>query len=192
MDTRLIYGLAALRQRGRAAASKCAALLSLAVLTGACGSKPPPDYAPDPGLVARIVELRMHVGAGRACPGNVISASYDAVLDDGSIVSVATRYDDEHPPPLHVVFLSRSSAQARPLNNGAWDTDADPLASAVSGFRLSAFLRAKPSVAADSSLFAGTLISASARDIEERIPEPCGPVRCASQPTPPVRSSVAR
>ncbi len=111
-----------------------------------CSSGPPPDFAPDPGLVARIAEIRMIVGEGRVCPGNVIRASYEAVLEDGSIVPFATRYDDDRPPSLHVVFLSLNSPEAQPRRDGGWATDPDPLVSAVTGFRLNAYLRANPSL----------------------------------------------
>lgn len=118
----------------------------LVTLAVACSHRPPADFAPAPGLVARIREIRMTTAPRRACPGGTIDASYDAVLDDGSRVPFATRYDKKHPPRLHVMFLERASDQAWPQEDGDWATDRDPLPSAVTGFRLSATLRAKPSV----------------------------------------------
>jgi hypothetical protein len=115
-------------------------------LLAACSNKPPPDYAPDPGLVARITEIRMLFADGRVCPGNVIRASYEAVLDDGAIIPFETHYDEDYPPPLHVVFLNRHSPEATPRNDGGWATHRDPLVSVINGFRLNALLRANPSL----------------------------------------------
>ncbi|HET7040243.1 MAG TPA: hypothetical protein VFH97_10185 [Gemmatimonadales bacterium] len=121
--------------------------MGLPLFLSACSHKPPPDFAPDPGLVARIDSIRMIVPAA-ACPGTTIPASYEAVLDDGSLVPFANRYDEDHPPPLHVVFLSRYSPAAIALENGSWATVDDPLASAMNGFPLQVILRAKPGVIA--------------------------------------------
>src|SRR2546430_9384245 len=84
------------------------------VLTAACGPKrPPPSFAPEPGLVEQIRELRMSTSL-RACPGESFAAAYTAVLNDGALVPFETRYDEDHPPRLHVVFLERSSPDATP------------------------------------------------------------------------------
>ena len=123
-------------------------VVGIPLLLSACAKKPPADFAPDPGLVARITELRVEVPPF-ACPGQTISADYVAVLDDGSEVPFATSYDEDHPPALHVVFLSRYATAATPLGNGNWSASPDPLASAVDGFRLRALLRARPDVQAE-------------------------------------------
>ena len=116
------------------------------VLTAACGPKrPPPSFAPDPGLVEQIRELRMSTSL-RACPGESFAAAYTAVLNDGALVPFETRYDEDHPPRLHVVFLERSSPDATPLEGGGWSVTRDPLATAMAGFRLTVSFRAKPSV----------------------------------------------
>lgn len=128
------------------------ALMSLGLGSVACSNKPPPDFAPDPGLVARISEIRMHVMDGRVCPGNTVRATYDAVLNDGSVIPFETRYDDDHPPALHMVFLGRHSGEARPRNDGGWDTYDDPLLTAMTGFRLNAFLRANPSLSVERTI----------------------------------------
>src|SRR5947207_1140386 len=61
------------------------------VLTAACGPKrPPPTFAPDPGLVEQIREIRMST-ATSACPGESFFATYTAVLNDGSLVPFETR-----------------------------------------------------------------------------------------------------
>ncbi len=127
---------------------RSAGLVVGAGLLAACAHKPPPDFAPDPGLVARIEAIRIEAPA-TACPGQVIEVSYVAVLDDGAEVPFATRFDEKHPPPLHVTFLTRYSPSARALENGNWDTADDPLLSALDGFRLRAILRAKPSAIAE-------------------------------------------
>jgi hypothetical protein len=116
-----------------------------AILAAACKHGPPPDFAPDPGLVAQIREIRTATNT-QACPGETFGATYTAVLNDGALVSFDSRYDRKHPPPLHVSFLERSSNEATPLEGGAWAADPDALTSAVTGFRLTATLKAKPSV----------------------------------------------
>ncbi|UCG85879.1 MAG: hypothetical protein JSW71_18525 [Gemmatimonadota bacterium] len=131
---------------GRQHGTELAALVLGAALTAGCSSKPPPDFAPDPSLVDRISEIRMHTEGSWACPGNTIRGSYEAVLDDGSVVPFATKYDDDYPPALHVVFLRRTSREASPRRDGGWDTEGDPLISVLDGFRLNAFLLAKPSL----------------------------------------------
>jgi hypothetical protein len=111
-----------------------------------CSHGPPPGFAPDPGLLARIKDLLLTVSPDRVCPGEPIHATYEAVLDDGSAVLFEHRYDKDHPPPLHVMFLRRTSPAATPLENGDWVADRDPLLSAMDGLRLNVFLRDKPSV----------------------------------------------
>ena len=101
------------------------AVLAAVVLTAACGPKrPPPSFAPDPGLVEQIRELRMSTST-RACPGESFGAIYTAVLNDGSVVPFESRYDEDHPPRLHVVFLERSSPEATPLEGGGWNAYRD-------------------------------------------------------------------
>jgi len=58
------------------------------IVTAACGPKqPPPSFAPDPGLVEQIREIRMSTSM-RACPGEGFGAVYTAVLNDGSLVPI--------------------------------------------------------------------------------------------------------
>ena len=120
------------------------AVTALAALA-ACSHKPPRDFAPDPGLVARIREIEMRAPQW-ACPGQSFPVTYNAVLQDGSRVPFESRYDKKRPPALHVVFLQRQSDEATPLEGGGWATDPDPLVSARTGFRLGAALRADLSV----------------------------------------------
>jgi hypothetical protein len=114
-------------------------------LAAACSHGPPPDFAPDPGLVEQIREIRMATST-QGCPGEAFAATYTAVLNDGALVSFESRYDRKRPPRLHVSFLERSSNEATPLEGGAWVGDPDALTSAVTGFRLTASLKAKPSI----------------------------------------------
>src|SRR5258707_8519897 len=121
-------------------------VLAAIVLTSACGPKgPPPSFAPDPGLVEQIREIRMSTST-RACPGENFGAVYTAVLNDGTQVPFESRYDKDHPPRLHLVFLERWSNEATPLEGGGWSASRDPLATAITGFRLTAALKAKPSI----------------------------------------------
>lgn len=124
------------------------ALVALSLGSAACAKRPPADFAPDPGLVERIVGLRIEAPPS-ACPGQTIRAQYVAELDDGSELPFETSYDDDHPPALHVVFLSRYSRTATALENGNWSASPDPLASAVEGFALRALLRANSRIAAE-------------------------------------------
>ena len=122
-----------------------AATLAALLVVGACSHAPPADFAPDPGLVAQIRDIRIITGYARACPGTTIPASYEAVLADGSRVPFSRSYDKDHPPRLHVVFLDRTSPEAWTQEGGDWVTERDPLATVSTGFRLTATLRAKPS-----------------------------------------------
>ncbi len=122
--------------------------LFLSVTTLGCAASIPPDFVPDPGLVDRITEIRIEVAGEGACPGTDLSASYAAILSDGTALPFATRYDEDNPPTLHVSFLERSSMEAEPKSNGGWEAGVDPLASLMDGFRLRAVMKADPSLAA--------------------------------------------
>src|SRR3989449_6085407 len=112
----------------------------------ACSHKPPPDFAPDPALLAHIREIQIKTTAAAACPGAGIAAAYDAVLDDAPHVPFQHTYDKKHPPRLHMVFLDLSSSMARANSDGYWVMAQDPLLSAASGFELHAYLKAKPGI----------------------------------------------
>src|SRR6059058_45067 len=43
---------------------------TLAVLLSGCSHAPPADFAPDPGLVAQIRDIRIVTSYARACPGS--------------------------------------------------------------------------------------------------------------------------
>src|SRR6266513_948594 len=111
-----------------------------------CSHAPPEGFAPDPGLVAQLRDIRIVTGYARACPGGVIPASYEAVLASGERVSFSRSYDKKHPPRLHVVFLDRESPDAVSQEDGDWVTERDPLATVSTGFRLTATLRANSKV----------------------------------------------
>src|ERR1700751_2955067 len=87
-------------------------LTILAVTFLGCSHAPPAGFAPDPGLIAQVREIRIVTSYARACTGSVIAASYEAVLSSGERVPFARSYDKKHPPPLHVVFLDRESPDA--------------------------------------------------------------------------------
>src|SRR5437762_3433716 len=124
----------------------CATSFGATLLAVACSHAPPEGFAPDPGLVTQIRDIRIVTTYARACPGAVIPTTYEAVLTDGTRVPFARSYDKKHPPRLHVIFLDRTSPEAVTQQDGDWVTDADPLVSATTGFRLTATLQAKPSV----------------------------------------------
>jgi hypothetical protein len=118
----------------------------LAGIIAACSHQPPADFAPDPGLLSHIRDIEINVMQSSVCPGAMIQASYQAVIDDGTRVPFITSYDKKHPPRLHVVFLTFSSPEAGGTQQGNWVTSADPLLSAANGYRLTAVLAAKPSI----------------------------------------------
>ncbi|HUL49019.1 MAG TPA: hypothetical protein VLT79_03270 [Gemmatimonadales bacterium] len=118
----------------------------LVSLTVACSHAPPEDFTPDPGLIARIRDIDIRTVQAQACPGGQVQASYDAVLDDGTHLPFVHSYDKKHPPRLHMVFLDLSSPDASPNRDGSWTTVSNPVATVSTGFRLTATLRAKPTI----------------------------------------------
>jgi hypothetical protein len=121
-------------------------LPALMAVCTACSHKPPADYAPDPGLLSHIRDIEITVTPTPVCPGSVIQASYQAVIDDGTRVPFIRSYDKKHPPRLHVSFLSYTSPEASGTRDGNWSTAQNATASAVTGFRLTATLNSKPSI----------------------------------------------
>jgi hypothetical protein len=117
----------------------------LAVFT-ACSHKPPADYAPDPGLLSHIRDIEITVTPTPVCPGGMIQASYQAVIDNGTRVPFIRSYDKKHPPRLHVSFLSYTSPEASATRDGNWAASQNAVATAVNGVRLTATLKAKPGV----------------------------------------------
>src|SRR5207247_10292212 len=97
-----------------------------ATVLASCSHAPPPDFAPDPGRVAQIRDIRIITGYARACPGAVIPTSYEAVLADGSRIPFARSYDKKHPPRLHVVFLDRESPDAVSQQGGRPGRNVNP------------------------------------------------------------------
>src|SRR5438093_12901385 len=87
--------------------------LFLTMVVFGCSHKPPEDFAPDPGLVGQIRDVRIVTAYARACPGSTIPTTYEAVLADGSRVPFSRTYDKKHPPRLHVVFLEIGRASCR-------------------------------------------------------------------------------
>ena len=126
-------------------------LPAVALVAAACSHGPPPDFVPDPALLDQIREIRMTV-TPTACPGETFGTTYSALLSDGTAVPFESRYNKKHPPRLHVVFLDRRSDEATPLQNGSWTAERDPLVTLRSGFRLSASLKYKPSIATTASV----------------------------------------
>jgi hypothetical protein len=122
------------------------ALSPLVAVFAACSHQPPADYAPDPGLLSHIRDIEITLTPASVCPGGLIQASYQAVIDDGTRVPFIRSYDKKHPPRLHVVFLSYTSPEASSTQDGNWVTAQNPVLSAVTGFRLTATLKAKPSI----------------------------------------------
>ena len=121
------------------------ARLSALLIAVGCAHNPPPEFVPDSSLVAAIRSIRIIPPAG-ACPGATIHTEYEAVLADSSRLPFARSYDKAHPPRLHVAFLDLVSSDATAKSDGDWAAARDPMATLTTGFRLTARLRAKPSV----------------------------------------------
>jgi hypothetical protein len=102
-----------------------------------CGARP---TSATPPISRDIRSLSIIPASASACPGHVIASEYVARLADGSRVSLGQ-------PELSL--LAREGTAAEPQDDGAWRATTNPLASAVTGFRLSATLRADSSVHAD-------------------------------------------
>src|SRR2546429_8179427 len=97
-------------------------------------------FAPDPGLVGQIRDIRIVTAYARACPGSTIPTTYEAVLADGSRVPFSRTYDKKHPPRLHVIFLDRESPDAVSQGDGDWVGERGPLVPVTTGYRLTATL----------------------------------------------------
>ena len=76
----------------------------------------------------------------RACPGDAIAATYEVRLAGGTVLPLTER---------DVADLHRRGVAAEPARNGGWQTSADALASASSGFRLVAELGGDSTVRGD-------------------------------------------
>jgi hypothetical protein len=122
------------------------ALPALVAICAGCSHRPPADYAPDPGLLSHIRDIEITVTPGPVCPGGMIQASYQAVIDDGTRVPFIRSYDRKHPPRLHVSFLSYTSLEASGTRDGNWATSQNAVATATTGYRLTATLASKPSI----------------------------------------------
>src|SRR5207245_7506176 len=80
----------------------CATTFYATLFAFACSHAPPAGFAPDPGLVAQIKDIRIVPAYTRACPGSVVPTTYEAVLSDGARVPFSRHYDNKHPPRLNV------------------------------------------------------------------------------------------
>jgi hypothetical protein len=132
-------------RRGRrdcAVSGRIYVLWSVAVLAVDCARPRANSPVPAPERLD-IRALRILPASPRACPGQTIAARYVATLSDGSRVSLS---------PGDLSLLVRSGTAAEPRKDGSWQTNTQPLASAVSGFRLSAALASDTSVRADTTI----------------------------------------
>src|SRR5256886_2803579 len=120
----------------------CLTTFCATLLLAACSHAPPEGFAPDPGLVGQIRDIRIVTAYARACPGSTIPTTYEAVLADGSRVPFSRTYDKKHPPRLHVIFLDRESPDGVSQEDGDSLAERDPLATVTTGYRLTATLRA--------------------------------------------------
>ncbi len=106
----------------------------------ACASMQSPAIA-RPSTVTGTIRSLSIVPAGRtACPGEIISTRYEAIVGEQSRVTLGAG---------DMGLLNRSGAGITPLADGRWQTDANPLVSAATGFRLRARAVTDSTVRAD-------------------------------------------
>ena len=125
--------------------SSAAVLCAAAVVVGACatlaaGPTASQSAASEPPPRRDIRHLTILPSTKTVCPGQPIAAGYQARLSDASRVLLG-------PDELSRLTLRGIAAEPRP--DGSWQTHADPIESAVTGFRLSAALSADPEIHAD-------------------------------------------
>jgi hypothetical protein len=121
-----------------------------ALVVGACAggtsrvstaTASPTTASPGPATARRdIRDLAIIPSAKSVCPGQPVSVRYQAILGDGSRVDLGQN---------ELSRLALRGIAAEPAPNGSWSTSANPLESAVSGFRLSVSLATDPGVHAD-------------------------------------------
>src|SRR5215831_13385027 len=97
----------------------------------------------DSKLITFARGLNVLPASSRACPGQVVGAKYEVRIAGGANLPL-TESD--------VATLIRRGTAAEPSRNGEWQTSADPLASAATGFRLSAALARDTTVKGDTVL----------------------------------------
>ena len=121
---------------------RSAALVCLAGCAAGAPHVSPATSSSGKGAADRreVRDLAIIPAAKSVCPGQPITVRYQAVLGDGSRVDL-TSSDLSR-------FTLRGIA-AEPSATGSWSTNANPLESAVSGFRLSISLATDPGVHAD-------------------------------------------
>lgn len=110
----------------------CATLGPGPTSSQSAATKPPPRRD--------IRHLTILPSTKTACPGQPIAARYEARLGDGSRVLLGA---DE------VSRLTLRGIAADPRPDGTWETLANPIGSAATGFRLSAVLSEDPGIHAD-------------------------------------------
>ena len=135
-----------LTSQGSHALSRVNILLVAVVVCTSCSSRGENEITLDPIFVGRISEIRIVPESDPVCPGDHIEVSYEAVLDDSTVVSFSSRRNAGNQPFLDVRLLHLTSPEASPQPDGSWVTSSDPLISAMTGFRLRASLRADTSL----------------------------------------------
>jgi hypothetical protein len=116
--------------------------LVAAISTLGCASAPGSSAlgGPESRLVSFARGLNIRPASRHACPGELFAATYEVRIDGGTVLPL-TESD--------VADLVRRAVGAEPARNGGWLASADALASAYSGFRLSAALRRDTTVRGD-------------------------------------------
>jgi hypothetical protein len=119
-------------------------LFTFLVVAAACACASAPGSSALGGPESRLASfargLNIRPASPRACPGEVVAATYEVRIDGGAVLPL-TESD--------VSALVRKAVAAEPARNGGWLASVDPLASANSGFRLSAALGRDTTVRGD-------------------------------------------
>ena len=116
----------------------CLTTFCATLLLAACSHAPPEGFAPDPGLVGQIRDIRIVTAYARACPGSTIPTTYEAVLADGSRVPFSRTQEGKQYP----IQCRKKAAEDGSLDGKAAEEvllDLNELAKGLKFFSLGAF-----------------------------------------------------
>lgn len=125
--------------RGNQIRGGIAALVSLFAVA-ACGGSAASSSTQAAPIAEPIRSLTILPSSARACPGEMISARYDATTASGRRVTLTG---------ANLQLLERSGSGVSARADGSWATDANPLVTAMTGFRLHAALKSDSMIRAD-------------------------------------------
>src|SRR5438445_415614 len=101
----------------------CLTTFCATLLLAACSHAPPEGFAPDPGLVGQIRDIRIVTAYARACPGSTIPTTYEAVLADGSRVPFHVLLDATAVPTADWLVIESRGGRSGTGVTGSKGTD---------------------------------------------------------------------